>query len=190
MSEPEQVKPEQEAQEPGQEELEVHDPAQALASMADEEDQGPAQVQVSPDPTEALDELADRRADSATELSEISTAGPEEPAVDLDVPEEAVPSGPQALEARRAHAARAARRAARATSEQYRRVMIPFLLVVAGLLIVVGAVSAGYVASATPEERDYAQWYPYMTYVMVVSFPLAAVLCFGAWWFRRELKGR
>ena len=195
MSEPEQVKPEQEAQEPGQEELEVHDPAQALADMADEQaaqegDDSAGAVEVNPDPTEALGQLAGQRGEEAAELDEMSAFEAGAPGGEQELSAEAIPAGAEAVEARRAHATRAAGRAALVASHQYKRAMIPFLVVVAGLLLVVGLAAAVKLVSATPEQREYASWYLYMQYVMLVSFPLAAILGFGAWWFHQEVKGQ
>jgi len=196
MSEPEQSKPEEEpqVQDERRQEVEVHDPAQALANMADEQgaeedDESAEAVEVNPDPTEALDQLAGQRGEAA-ELDEMSAFEAGAPAGELELPAEAIPAGAEAGEARRAHAARAAGRAALVASHQYKRAMIPFLVVVAGLLLVVGLAAAVKLVSATPEQREYASWYLYMQYVMLVSFPLAAILGFGAWWFHQEVKGQ
>jgi len=100
----------------------------------------------------------------------------------------AFPAERQSFHARRAHAAAYAGVHSRAHAHQYKKIMIPFLIVMAALLVLVGAYSASEVLGAD-ERTQQLDSYARMTMVMIASFPLAAVLGFGAWWFHRDVKG-
>ena len=64
--------------------------------------------------------------------------------------------------------------------------MIPFLIVVAAVLLVVGCISAGIVVPAWLSQERTSD--PRMTLVSIASFPLAGILLLGAWMFHREVK--
>ena len=83
-------------------------------------------------------------------------------------------------------AASASRLARRANAHTYKKTMVPFLVVVAALLLLVGGITTAIVVKRGPDsEARLAE-----TFVMLVSFPLAAILAFGAWWFHRDTRPR
>jgi uncharacterized membrane protein len=84
----------------------------------------------------------------------------------------------------RPNAARQAQAQARAHAHSYKKFMIPLLLVVGGLLVLVGLISSGMAFKGAVDESALSD--ARMGLVAVISFPLAAVLLIGAWWFHRE----
>lgn len=65
----------------------------------------------------------------------------------------------------------------------YKKTMIPLLLVAGAMLVVIGLISAAMWLGSAPEQK----FDPRMKLVLFVSFPLAAAVLAGAWWFRRDL---
>ena len=85
-----------------------------------------------------------------------------------------------------ARGGRIAGRQARANVNAYKKMMIPLLLVVGVLLILIGLLGVSMLIAA--EEADSGtRWHALMTAVALVSFPLGAILLFGAWWFHRDV---
>ncbi len=163
------------------------DPADALADLAAQE---PAEIVAPPepptlpaDPTEALNRLAESEAASPAE-GDLDT--PERAPVDLEMAEKTGLAGRDAFQARRARSATIGGDETRASSAAYKRTMIPLLLVVGGLLILVGALSAWMLLRQVDTGGHSAA----LVLVTLVSFPLAALLVFGAWWFHRDVRGK
>jgi len=160
---------------------EKKDPAEALAGMAEEgqpEIVVPAPQGVS-DPLSALTGMARGRRDAADDLGRLAGGGDEE-----GERPEAAPFAGDPAQARTARAAGHDRRRTRAHA--YKKSMIPFLIVVAAMLLVVGCISAGIVVPAWLSEEPTSD--PRMTLVSIASFPLAGVLLLGAWMFHRDVK--
>ncbi|MDY7009185.1 MAG: hypothetical protein SVV80_00305 [Planctomycetota bacterium] len=72
-------------------------------------------------------------------------------------------------------------------AHMYKKTMIPLMLVVGAMLILVGFIAVDMVFRADPEQEFYT-WYSRMKIVMYASFPLAAVVLAGAWWFHRDVN--
>ena len=166
---------------------EKKDPAEALAGMAEE---GPPEI-VAPapqgvsDPLSALTGMARGRRDAADDLGRLADGGDEEGDPAGERPEAAAFAGDPA-QARPARAAGHHRRRGRAHAHAYKRSMIPFLIVVAAMLLVVGCISAGIVVPAWLSDERASD--PRMRLVSIVSFPLAGVLLLGALMFHRDVK--
>ena len=167
------------------------DPAEALANMADsrnEQAAPPPEADEKPkDATEALDELAARRAETGKEAEGLAPADDE--TIDMAAAAATGLSGAEAFRARRARGAKITGQQARAHAHAYRRMMIPLLLVVGVLLILIGLLDVSMLIAADEADRQ-TRWHALMMVVALVSFPLAAVLFFGAWWFHREVSHR
>lgn len=165
------------------------DPAEALANMADSRDEetvAPPDADKQPkDATEALDQLAAKRPETGGEPEGLAQADDE--TVDMAVAAATGLSGPEAYRARRARGARITGQQARAHAHAYRKMMIPLLLVVGILLILIGLLDVSMLIAADEADRQ-TRWHALMMAVALVSFPLAAVLFFGAWWFHREVS--
>ncbi|MBS3734761.1 MAG: hypothetical protein KGY99_07520 [Phycisphaerae bacterium] len=140
--------------------------------------EGDATAQTSPrDPTDALSAMADG------EDVGVPPAPPDEPDASPSVDEPAEPLA--GFPARRESAAqRQARnetvrsKATKAHAHQYRRFMIPLLLVVGIMLFILGVIVA-ITGGASGGVGT--------TIAVVVSFPVSAILVFGAWYFHREV---
>ena len=116
---------------------EKKDPAEALAGMADEERPeivAPAGQGVS-DPLSALTGMARGRRDAADDLGRLAGGGDEQG--------EAAPFAGGPAQARPARAAGHDRRRARAHAHAYKKSMIPFLIVVAAMLLSRSPVTPG-----------------------------------------------
>lgn len=162
------------------------DPADALASMANDQHDQTAAAPDSPedeevDATAALDEMAGDQGDAAELLDDL--AEEEAEAVEEEV---AAAAGASDLQSRQ-QGGRTSARHARAHVHAYKKTMIPLLLVVAAILAVVGALATSMLIRAGQTARQ-TQWEAWLTFVALVSFPLAAILLFGAWLFHREVK--
>lgn len=170
-----------------QDNTEKKDPAEVLAGMAEEEHPevvAPAPQGVS-DPLSALTGMARGRRDAADDLGRLAGGRDEESEVAGGRPE-ALPFAADPCQARPARAARHGRRRDRSHARAYKKSMIPFLIVVAAMLLVVGCISAGIVVPAWLSEQRTSD--PRMTLVSIASFPLAGVLLLGAWMFHRDVK--
>ena len=167
---------------------EQEDPADVLAEMAEGRDQdvvAPQPSQDAPDPPEALDQLAAEGADPADGLKDLAEGEGDE--VDSEMAELTGLSGRQALQARRARGSKLAGQQARAHAHTYKKTMIPLLLVVGAMLILIGLVDVSMLVAAEEADRQ-TRWHALMTALAVVSFPLGAILFFGAWWFHRDVS--
>jgi len=164
------------------------DPADVLADMAtgqDEEIVAPPESTDEPegDPHDALTRMADGEIEEADPQE--APAAPAEPDLDEALAGATGLAGRQAFQARQARASALSAQQARATHHAYKRTMIPLLLIVGLLLIVVGVLSSAMLIWHRGEGmHDTA-----LAAVTLVSFPLSAILLFGAWWFRRDVKG-
>lgn len=161
------------------------DPADALASMADGQHDQAAAASDSPedeevDATAALNEMAGDQGDAAELLDDLA----EEEAGAVE--EVAAAAGASDFQSRQ-QGGRISARHARAHVHAYKRTMIPLLLVVAAILAVVGALATSMLIRAGAAARE-TRWEAWLTFVALVSFPLAAILLFGAWLFHREVK--
>ena len=181
------------------------DPADLLAGMAAEQAADvvvPDELESAADPLEALSSMSVSRSDPAEGLDRLAAGQdpsdqqgrPDQPPADAEddggiplAPETGQAlTGQQAFRARRARSADLAAMHARAHAHTYKKTMIPFLLVVAVLLVVVGFISSGMVLPAAMSENERAN--PWMTMIALVSFPMAGVLLVGAWLFYRDVK--
>ena len=177
------------ADDASQDSTEEKDPAEALAGMA--EDERPEIVapppQAESDPLSALTGMAQGRRDAADDLGRLAEGrGEDDEAAAGPEGAPAVPLGHDPFQARRAHAAGFGDRRPRTHAHAYKRFMIPFLIVVAAMLLVVGCISTGIVVPAWLSEEQASD--PRMTLVSMASFPLAGVLLLGAWMFHRDVK--
>jgi len=163
------------------------DPADVLAGMAD---QGPLEI-TEPDPSDAgsgdplaaLDDLAQGRQDAPAGLDQLADAD-EPPPPDPDMAAATGLSGRDAYRARLARGQRIGTQQAHAHAHAFRRLAVPMCLVVAALLLIVGALAA-YMVRAGGWGGSGG-----MVFVALVSFPLAIALFIGAWWLRHDLQHR
>ena len=164
------------------------DPADALASMAESGQEQAEPVEPSGedqvDATVALDQMADDD-DAVVDLDDLVDAEGE--TIDLKMAEVTGVSGRQAFEVRRAHGARMSGQQARVHAHAYKRMMIPLLLAVGAVLIIIGAIGLSMMLRAAEPVRQ-TRWHSWLTGVVLVSFPLGAIMFFGAWLFHREVK--
>jgi len=98
----------------------------------------------------------------------------------------AAPEGAGVYQAKRARQAALSGQQLKAKALFLRKTMIPILLVVGGLLLGIGVISIAMVTGVAPEDVGTSNR-GLLIVVAVLSFPLAASLFFGAWWFKREL---
>ena len=160
------------------------DPADVLANMAANQ---PDDVVVAPDqdvdPSEALDRMA--QSEPAGELSgEFAPPGDDGDVINPELAEAMGVSGREAVRARQAHAVSADRQMAAAHHHVYKRWMVPLLVIVGVLLVLVGVLSGVMLI----HNRGRGSHDGPLALVLVVSFPLAAMMIFGAWWFRRDIR--
>ncbi len=73
------------------------------------------------------------------------------------------------------------------TREGYKRALIPFLIVLSGLLVMIGILAIVMLAKATPEERA-SSWYSQMKMIVYASILLAVATFFGARWLHRHVR--
>ncbi len=156
------------------------DQSEALAAMADGQDL------VAPAEAAAADADADTEVEQTIDEELLAAAGvPEGPGVDpADLAD--LPVGEEGKAVRAARTAALDQQRSRVHAHQFKQVMVPLLLTVGGLLLVLGIVVAAMLpprgASGGLLSRSAAIW------AVVAAFPLAAILLFGAWFFRRELR--
>lgn len=79
----------------------------------------------------------------------------------------------------------------KAHAAQFKAVMIPLLLAVGALLLVIGVICLfagrpGYEGSITISGEMFGV--AYVTWITILSFPVGAILLFGAWLFRHDLR--
>jgi len=147
-------------------------PADALADMAAGEDEAAEPVEQAEAPSDAAAAMDD------------AEAGEDEPEVELAIPV----ARPGPGQARRAQFSASAARARQANAHVYKKTMVPFLAVVAALLMVVAVMTTVLVLRDEPSAPG-SRAHLLKILLMVVSYPLSAILAFGAWWFHRETRG-
>ncbi len=166
------------------------DPAEALANLAAGREQPPvdsSELSGAPEgPPEVLDQMAAARDDAADELDRMRKSEADD--VDQGLAAVTGLSGRQASRAKQARSVRIGGQQAQAHAHAYKKMMIPLLLVVGVLLILIGALDVTMLAQADEGELR-TRWHALMAAIALASFPLGAILLFGAWWFRREVKG-
>jgi len=113
-------------------------------------------------------------------------AGPERPTVqESDLV--GLPTGEGSLAARRARSATIAAQAGFVHGQQFKRAMIPALIVVGLLLFILGGIVAAMLprlsSTARPGTLAACAWW-----AVPIAFPVGTILLFGAWFFHRELK--
>ena len=161
-----------------------HDPAEVLANMAaNQPDDVVVPADDHLDPSEALDQMAQGEPAPQPDDELVPPAGDGD-VINLELAEATGVSGGQTVHARQAHAASAGRQMAAAHHHAYKRWMMPLLVIVGVLLILVGLLSGVMLL----QNRGRGSHDGALALVLVVSFPLAAVMIFGAWWFRREVR--
>ena len=169
-----------------------HDPAEALSQMANQAQQEPSTSQEQLNPSAFLEELAQQndfqeeeepialQEDfSAADTSLIENLDNEDSVNEdtLEPPEQSHP-GKTSWKI-----------TVNDLGEGYKKVLVPFLAVLSGLLVLVGVLSIVMLVEATPEEKA-SQWYSRMKAITYVSFFLAIVLFFGARWLYQQIKTR
>jgi len=190
-----------------QEKVGSHDPADALADLAERAADENEAVAPTGDPqadsaapedvgdaTAALGRMSGDQADAAEELDALADArqGPPDGAhSDHDLPDL------RPLQGRLARRAVIDAQQARADAHRLRATMIPLLVVLGGLLIFVGVLGVllltvlgeshgGWRGHPAAVQGGGDPWHSGMKVVTMASFPLAAILFSGAWWFHRE----
>ena len=160
------------------------DAADVLANMAaNQPDDVVAPADQDVDPSEALDQMA--QGEPAGELGgEFVPPAGDGDVINLELAEATGVSGEQTVHARQAHAASAGRQMAAAHHHVYKRWMMPLLVIVGVLLILVGLLSGVMLL----QNRGRGSHDGALALVLVVSFPLAAMMIFGAWWFHRDVR--
>lgn len=162
-------------------------PADALADMAARQgaDDAPSEeLDVPSDPLAALDSMAADGAESPDGLDD-----PSDPLADAVEIWDGPAAPDEAYQARRAHAAAVTAQQKQANVHVYKKTMVPFLVVVSGLLLLVGATCTMMVIKQGIESAD-SDVHLFKVFVMLVSYPLAAILALGAWLFHRETRSR
>lgn len=84
---------------------------------------------------------------------------------------------------RRASAANFAKLEVRSKSLMYKQTMTPLLLIVGGMLAIVFIVGLIMLLTGPGITSN-----PLLLFLTIVSFPLAAVLLFGSFWFHKDVK--
>jgi len=158
----------------------------ALHAMADGQDAAagsrPGEGQTEP-PEESSSGL-----DSLTE----QTAPGEDPQAAEDFSH--MPRGEGASLARRNRSAAFQHQSRRVHAEQFKRAMIPLLIVVGAMLLLLGAAmltmlpGAEQAAQARARGSDALAHKAWTRPLVLASFPLGAILFLGAWLFRRDLR--
>lgn len=165
----------------------------------------------------ASDEKRDRSADALAAMAEGQEIGPktdQEPETSKEIPWQDVldaekadtpGQGSKALSAagtaapesadavvRKARAASLQRRTQHVHAEQFKRMMIPLLLVTGIMLLVLGIAVATMISGSKPlahgEKVGFLENPSVQKTLVVVAFPLAAILLAGAWLFREDIK--
>jgi len=153
------------------------DPVDVLAAMAEGAEEQEADAPKPPDEQEELDE--ELLAAVGHEIGE----GGVDPADLADLSANRLSAAE-----RKARAAVLHSQAAQAHHHQFKRTMIPLLIVVAGMLFVLGAVVAAILPGREQAGRGGILSGLWAWVAVWVSFPLGAILLFGAWFFHREVR--
>ena len=158
----------------------------ALNAMAGDQDAA-AGPRSGEDQTESPEESSSGL-DSLTE----QTAAGESPQAGEDFSH--MPRGQDALLTRRNRSAAFQHQSRRVHAEQFKRVMIPLLVVVGAMLLLLGAAlltmlpGAEQAARARDSGSDALAHKAWTRPLVIASFPLGAILFLGAWLFRRDLR--
>ncbi len=167
----------------------------ALAAMADGEDisqQGFNAVQDDPPAGESDAEAAfvAQSAPPADESDAVAAfaaqSAPATPPATVPVVGSAAVSG-----ARRARASTLQRQRSRVHAEQFKRMMVPILMVTGIILLILGGIVTFMMKQGDPDLYTGTGLLndPGFKRIMVItSFPLGAILLIGAWLFRADLK--
>ena len=170
------------------------DPADALAALSadkKEHDFSANEELVAEDASDALGRLSAGELDPAELLANperlAEENAPQAPPRASAAPEAGVSgaasTGGSPSPARPVRPVAMAARQAQSHAHAYRKLMVPVLLTVGALLIVVGFASGYMIMNDSMPDSNFA-----LLVVMAISFPLAAALFFGAWWFIREIR--
>ena len=156
----------------------------ALAAMADGQDishQGFNAIEDAP-PTAAGE------SDAAAALA-AQTAPAEAPAV---IPATAPAAGSAAVSgARKARASTLQRQRSRVHAEQFKRMMVPILVVTGVLLLILGGIVTFMMRQGDadlPAGTGMLNDPGFKRIMVIAAFPLGAILLIGAWLFRADLK--
>ncbi len=163
----------------------------ALAAMAGGQDiarDGFNAVEHIPDPDEdhpskAAEALAAQTGQNApSALSDVPAAAP-------TAPQAIAPSASRTSGARKSRAAAMQKYQARANAQQFKRMMVPILLITGLLLLFLGAVVL-YLMRDVPDTGTGSFLHnPKIRRIMVItSFVLGPILMGGAWMFRSDVK--
>ena len=168
-----------------------HDPAEALSQMANQAQQEPSASQEQLNPSAFLEELAqqnDFQEEESIPLQEDFSAADTSLIENLDNEDSANEDTLESPE--QSHLSKTSRKiTVNDLGEGYKKVLVPFLAVLSGLLVLVGVLSIVMLTEATPEEKA-SQWYSRMKAITYASFFLAIVLFFGARWLYQQIKAR
>jgi len=151
----------------------------ALAAMASGKD-------IAHDGFNAVEHIADEKGVSGAADALAAQTGSAEPrAAVASVPR------PSSSGARKARAATLHKNRSRAHAEQFKRMMVPILLITGVLLLMLGGVVA-WMMRDVPADAYTGEGVlnnPAVKRIMVITaFPLGGILMIGAWLFRSDLK--
>ena len=169
-----------------------HDPAEALSQMANQAQQEPSASQEQLNPSAFLEELAQQNdfqeEEEPISLQEDFSAADTSLIENLDNEDSVSEDTLEPLG--QSHPGKVSRKiTVNDLGEGYKKVLVPFLAVLSGLLVLVGVLSIVMLTEATPEEKA-SQWYSRMKAITYASFFLAIVLFFGARWLYQQIKAR
>ena len=157
--------------------------ADALAAMADGQEIGPK--------TDQKPETSESAIPSQDVLDADKADTPGQGAKALSAAGTAAPESADGV-ARKARAASLQRRTQHVHAEQFKRMMIPLLLVTGIMLLVLGIAVATIISGSKPlahgEKVGFLENPSVQKALVVLAFPLAAILLAGAWLFREDLK--
>jgi hypothetical protein len=150
----------------------------ALAAMADGQD-------ISREGFNAIEDVAPPAGESSAAATLASQAAPASTAAP------AARNAAGAGASRKARASALQRQRARVHAEQFKRMMVPILLVTGVLLLLLGGIVMVMMRQVDPEMYTGEGLFnnPRFKQIMVITaFPLGAILLIGAWLFRADLK--
>jgi len=157
------------------------DKVDALAAMAEGKD-------ISKQGFNAPEHIPDGDADSENAAAAVLAAAQ---AASDGAPAPEVTAGGGAASARKSRAVALKRQRQRVHAEQFKRMMVPILLVTGVLLIVLGGIVAFMMTGQEEGMYTGSDMFhdPGLKRIMVITaFPLGAILFIGAWLFRADLK--
>ena len=159
------------------------DPADALADLASRNDD----EIVVPDETDEVDSLSalDAMANNDAAATDPGEFAADAETVGNDVSDDVFAGGDALSQAAGREHVTSGAGYGRHHAHMYKKTMIPLMLVVGAMLVLIGFSAAAMVLQSDTTDTLY---YSRMKIVMYVSFPLAAVVLVGAWWFHRDVK--